>query len=141
MAWTTPPTFVDGAVLSAAQLNILSDDLEYLAGYVAGGNPAVTSTVCLVSDGGPTPRNDVFHLLRHLHRYLHVRVVADDEVEVHYGGTKVFEDGSPDGDETYVVDLESFGLVVGMVYTVRVHLRGSTPRIVYYLIESDLDTL
>lgn len=30
MAWVTPPTFVVGAVLTAAQQNILSGDLQYL---------------------------------------------------------------------------------------------------------------
>lgn len=38
MAYTTPPTFVDGTVLSAAQLNILSNDIEFLYGIVSGIN-------------------------------------------------------------------------------------------------------
>lgn len=36
MAWTTPPTFAAGTVLTAAQLNILSDDLTYLYGIAQG---------------------------------------------------------------------------------------------------------
>lgn len=36
MAWTTPPTFTAGTVLTAANLNILSDDLSYLKGITDG---------------------------------------------------------------------------------------------------------
>lgn len=36
MAFVTPPTFSSGAVLTAAQLNILSDDLNYLKGIADG---------------------------------------------------------------------------------------------------------
>lgn len=36
MAWTTPPTFTAGTVLTAAHLNILSDDLTYLKGITDG---------------------------------------------------------------------------------------------------------
>jgi hypothetical protein len=38
MPYTTPPTFVDGQIVSAAQLNILSDDIEFLNGVMAGPN-------------------------------------------------------------------------------------------------------
>ena len=40
MAWTTPPTFSDGAILSASQLNILSADLEYLYALLQAPQPA-----------------------------------------------------------------------------------------------------
>lgn len=36
MPFTTPPTFVSGDVLTAAQLNILGDDLNYLNGIANG---------------------------------------------------------------------------------------------------------
>lgn len=36
MAWTTPPTFVAGTVVTASNLNILSDDLTYLYGIAQG---------------------------------------------------------------------------------------------------------
>lgn len=36
MSWTTPPTFVSGDVLDAADLNILSDDLLYLYDVISG---------------------------------------------------------------------------------------------------------
>ncbi len=36
MAWTTPPTFVSDAALTAAQLNVLGEDLVYAKGVVDG---------------------------------------------------------------------------------------------------------
>ncbi len=69
MAWTTPPTFVNGAVLSAAQMNILSDDIEYLRGFVSGANPGVPEVT--ITDNG-----DIYFLIRHLFQYLHLRVTA-----------------------------------------------------------------
>lgn len=36
MAYTTPPTFGAGTALPASQLNILSDDIEYLYGVAQG---------------------------------------------------------------------------------------------------------
>lgn len=36
MAYTTPPTFVSGDPLLAAELNVLGDDIVYLAGVAAG---------------------------------------------------------------------------------------------------------
>jgi hypothetical protein len=144
MAWTTPPTFEDEAVLSASDMNILSDDLEYLNGYVAGGNPAVASVVSLASEGGATPRSTHYFVIRHLHQYLHARILSDgddDDVKISYGAKEVFEDGSPDGTEDYVIDLSEEGLTVGQLYIVTVALRGDNPRIIYYLIESDQNTL
>jgi hypothetical protein len=36
MAWVTPPTFVSGGTVTAANLNILGDDLLYLKGIADG---------------------------------------------------------------------------------------------------------
>ena len=144
MAWTTPPVFADETVLSASDMNILSDDLEYLNGYVAGGNPAVMSIVSTVSDGGATPRSTHYFLIRHLHRYLHARILSDgddDDVKIYYGDTLVLSDGSPSGIEDYVIDLDGLGLVEGQMYIGRVELRGDSPRIIYYLAENDQATL
>lgn len=38
MPYTTPPTFVDGAPLSASQLNTLSDNQAYFAGLAQAAN-------------------------------------------------------------------------------------------------------
>lgn len=37
MSWTTPPDFVTGAVVTEAQLDILSDDLTHLGGLMYNG--------------------------------------------------------------------------------------------------------
>jgi hypothetical protein len=133
MAWTTPPTFSSGAVLSAAQLNVLSDDLEYLNGFVSGANPAMTSTT--ITDNG-----DILHIIRHLHRYLHTKFRATDDVKIYYDATKVYEDGSPPGDDTQIVDLDSYGLTVGQLYTLKFTLAGADNRTVYYAYENESAT-
>jgi hypothetical protein len=132
MAWTNPPTFVDAAVLSASQLNILSDDLEYLHGFVAGGNPGQTSVV-LTSDG------DVFYLIRHLHRYLHLKITG--RTRVYYDATQVLNSGEAGVSQTYAVDLNPFALVAGQFYTLRVQIEGSGVKMAVYAIESDQATL
>jgi len=76
MAYSAPPTFVNGNVLTAAQLNILSDDVEYLYGLVSGVNipfNSITTTINLRS-------NNNQWLLRHAYQYLHykARVTAND---------------------------------------------------------------
>ena len=136
MAWTTPPTFVNGAVLSASQLNILSDDLEYLAGFVTGANPAITA-VQLAADG------DAFALIRHMHRYLWVQYNANDDVRIFYDATEVYHDGNPGGTRKgWVIDLNSFGLTVGQLYTLKFSLDSDEGgvRIVYYAYESDVSS-
>jgi hypothetical protein len=49
MAWTTPPTFVTSNAASAAQLNILSDDLEFLQGIGDAPNAPFQSVVFTTS--------------------------------------------------------------------------------------------
>lgn len=44
MPWTTVPTFVAGAVLTAAQLNVMGDDLDFIGGAWTAYTPAWTST-------------------------------------------------------------------------------------------------
>ncbi len=134
MSWVTPPTFTTGAVLTATQLNTLSDDLEYLHGFVSGANPAITA-VQLAADG------DAYALIRHMHRYLWVQYAANDDVRIYYDATEVYHDGAPAGTrEGHVIDLDSFGLTVGQLYTIKLSLDSDSGgvRIVYYLFESDV---
>jgi hypothetical protein len=128
-SWTSPPTFVADSVLSAAQLNIISDDLEYLYGYVSGQNPCMASLVLTV-DG------DAFGVVRHLQRYLHVVYLCQDDIKIYYDATEVFHDGAPDGtiNDSAIIDLNSFGFTVGQLYTVRFLMDSGT---VFYAYESD----
>jgi hypothetical protein len=55
MAYTSPPTFVNGNILTASQLNLLADDVQFLAGIAgrltsrsraSSAGPAAASTPC-----------------------------------------------------------------------------------------------
>ena len=70
MAWSAPPTFADTNILTAAQLNILSDDVEYLYGLVSGVNVpfnSLTTTVNLDDTNNQW-------LMRHVYKYLHYKL-------------------------------------------------------------------
>ena len=81
MAYTTPPTFNTGDILSATQLNILSDDIEYLNGF--GWLSPTMVSVKLAVDG------DALFIIRHTQRYLHVKYRAQDNCKIYYDATKV----------------------------------------------------
>lgn len=51
MSWSTPPTFVVGQVLTAAQQNILSDDLTYLNSRQAPTTGRITGTTGATAAG------------------------------------------------------------------------------------------
>lgn len=130
MAWTNPPTFSTDDVLTATNLNILSDDLSYLHGLVSGANPAMTSAVLTV-DG------DAFFIIRHTGRYLHGVYLCQDDIKIYYDATEVFHDGAPNGtinDSITPVDLNAFGLTIGQLYTVKCTMDSGT---VFYLYEKD----
>jgi hypothetical protein len=130
VAWTATPTFVSGAVLQASQLNILSDNLSYLHGLVSGANPAMASAVLTV-DG------DAFFVIRHTGRYLHGVFLCQNDFKVYYDSTEVYHDGAPDGvvnDSITPVDLDTFSLTYGQLYTVKCTMDSGT---VFYLYEKD----
>jgi hypothetical protein len=93
MPFTTPPTFADAAILSAAQLNILSDDISWLFGLVGGPNLPFNS---LASGIVNLSSSNNSWLLRHRHRYLHylVRLTANDnnDLDLFYNGVRVYHD-------------------------------------------------
>ena len=66
MAFVAPPTFADGAVLSAADLNKLSDNQEYLKGILA--TPNVPLLVIHATNGDDADGEWAFP---HLHDYFH----------------------------------------------------------------------
>lgn len=130
MAWTTPPTFGSGNVLSAAQLNILSDDMEYLKGFVAGSNPGCPA-IALANSG------NIYYLIRHLHRYLHIKVTnTGGDLEVLYDANSVYTHANLTGVETFDIDTNGQGLTVGAFYVVTVNLNGGTTHTCHYAIET-----
>lgn len=141
MAWSNPPTFASGAILSATSLNALSDDIEYLYGFVSGANPALTS-VLLDIDG------DAMYIVRHMHRYLWCRYDANADVKIYYSAdgvnwTQVYHDGAPQGvanGEQHVVDLNSYNFAVGQLYQVKCALNSNSGhrRLMHFVFESDV---
>lgn len=95
MAYQTPPTFSSGAILTAAQLTILSDDLEFLYGLTASGINAPFASLRVTAN--LTSTNNQW-LIRNLHRYLHykARLLANDnnDLDIFYNGVRVYHDGT-----------------------------------------------
>jgi len=146
MSYTSPPIFADGNLLSAAQMNTLSDDVEFLHGVVMGPNIPFCSVVS--NTGGSLDATNAVWMIRHKHRYLHYYISQlasqSDSLEIRYDGTAVYSDG---GDRTApwawsgYVDLDSTpgGLTVGNWYEITVHYTpktGSGVVQVIYLLES-----
>jgi hypothetical protein len=134
MAWVSPPTFVADTVLQASKLQILSDNLSYLHGYVTGDNNAFVS-VELTTD------TSAYFLLRHRQRYLKTIYLCQADYKIYYdngggGWTLVYHDGAPNGtaNDSGVVDLNSFGFTVGRIYTIKVTMDSGT---IWLLKESD----
>lgn len=116
MAYTTIPTLSDGAVLSAAHLNLLADNANWLGAL--GGLPNVAFPQWRTSSAG-----SVYYHIRHRHRYLRVYYETTgtcDFIKITYNGTLIKNNNDPDAAETYVIDLNSLGLTVGTWYEIRV---------------------
>jgi hypothetical protein len=143
MAYTTPPTFADGNFLTATQLNILSDDIEYLYGRSLMPNPGFYRGANLESvNGAPVTREgwSLMHLSNSFRyrletvqgtmNYVKIRIngqtVLDDQPVVKRSHPYVWED---------TVSIASLGLTVGTFYDIEVVLDGNTAldviRVVY----------
>lgn len=131
MAYTTPPTFVDDAVLSAAQLNILAQNVEYLYGLAQGANiPFAQTTV------GLNYQESVW-VIRHRARYLNVSLAweADpawvDTINtiVEYNGTEIYNQDLTGlaQSSTLNLDLDPLGLTDGTVYEIVIKARAERP--------------
>lgn len=136
MAWTTPPTFSDGAVLSAAQLNILSEDISYLwerAQQVNVARPRVTVS----STDGDDIDSDYF--LSHKFETFEWDLVISggdiDQVMIRLYVNDVLE-GTPLNDGTNratgyeyqgTADISSYGIAVGTLTKVKVTVKSVNP--------------
>ena len=121
MAWTTPPTFTDGAILSAAQLNILSADLEYLYALLQAPQPAAST---LYANRDLNSTNNSWRI-RYKNRYLHYRATVVNGTVNAFGivvnGTTYTISTTPQtigAVYSSYVDVVSQGLTVGTVYNV-----------------------
>lgn len=119
MSWVSPPMFVDGAVLTAAQLNQLSDGVRYLNGL---GAQSIGATL-MVAHTRDTAAS-YYYAGRHTHRYLHILYmgVLGDDLRFENGATTVYHDGNPEnGFVDAVVDLQTVlpGLAIGQWYELK----------------------
>jgi len=133
------PTFADGDVLSASQLNNLVARLNALTSTAAAANVAFPQIVLTQSEG------NAYVNLIHAQDWLHVRLdLPNDDVEltIYYGETEV---GTIDGDvqtgyQAQSIDLSGFELTKGAWYRLWLRRReeggDSAPVTVYYVGES-----
>ena len=89
MPYTTIPTATDGAVLSAAYLNTLSDNQEYLHGLANRANAPFNS---YEQDDGNLDETEMIWFGRHRCRYFHYKAHCEDDadyIRIYYNGTMV----------------------------------------------------
>jgi hypothetical protein len=133
MAFQTPPTFVDGNVLSASQLNILAANQNELAGLSTGVNLGFPDT------GIPTDESRYFYVIHAWNNlYLSYSLPTNDSsLRVYYGATLVYTSTGNAGSYTVNVDLTSFGLTLGQAYSVRLRADSDAASSVGYMCESE----
>lgn len=128
MSYVTPPTFVDGNVLSATQLNTLSANQEWLYEQAARVNVPQEPMILSVGDGA---NGEIRRVLRHKFNTLEydIRCTSGtiDDMSIRYDSTTLYSDGT-DRNNPYTwsgtIDLTSNGFTLGQVYTVRVLISG-----------------
>lgn len=149
--WVTNPTFADGAVLSASDLNKLSSNGAFLYGRIQGVNVPFSS---LRSENISLTAANNGWAIRHQHQYLHYRLtlVSGDidgggDLSIYYNsGTKLVdvetsptELGTPQTWTGYV-DVSSW--TIGEWYTIYVTTSDDGGVFsVDYLLESDATSI
>ena len=119
MAWTTPPTFTN-SLLSAANLNILSDDLEHLYGLLQMTRPPFRALTLNLEYS-----NNLWYI-RYRERYLHYKVTVvggdgNSAIALYVNGVSRWSDATARA-QNYVysgyLDMNSYGLTAGQLYSV-----------------------
>lgn len=148
MAYTTPPTFADGNILTAAQLNILSDDIEHLYGLLSGVNVPFSSQT--LTGSGDTRKWIFRHQARYLHYKFRLTSGTSDELDIRVGAGEDIEytdatNRSAPYEWTGYIDMEATVAdpALGDFYAVFVEFDFASAGdfIVDYLLESDATTL
>lgn len=146
MAWSTPATFVDGNTLSAAQLNVLSGDLEHLYGLLKAAQPSFPSHFFNQS---LTSANNGW-AFRYRNRYIHYKVSLTEgtcsNLHLFVNGTDYTLDSVSRAAPytwTSYIDVNAQGLTVGTIYEMyfTAPLVGTTKAVVKYLIQAEGTTL
>ena len=126
MPYTTPPTFADDDVLSASQLNILAENIEYLYGLAQSVNIPFAQV-----DTGLNFQLERY-TIRHRARYLKVFVawsvdlahVDQIALKVTYGGVNIYDDVQLLTDSaTLSLDLNPLTLTLATFYEITVSAR------------------
>ena len=152
MSWTANPTFTDGNVLSASDLNTLSDNLAFLYGRLQGVNMPFNS-LWAVNTSLSSGNNG--WTIRHMHRYLHYSLTLHsgdidgvDDLSIYYDGNETVVESSPTAlgtPQTWsgYIDTNSYGLTVGNYYLIYVTTDNNSTSVfsVDYLIESDATSI
>lgn len=133
MPFQTPPTFYDGDVLSASQLNILAANQNELAGLLTGVNLGFPDT------GIPTDESRYFRVIHTWNNlYLSYSLASNDSgLRVYYDATLVYTSTGNAGAYTVNVDLSGFGLTLGQSYAVRLRASDAAASSVGYMCESE----
>ena len=116
MPYQTISSVSDGNILTAAWLNTLADNANFLNSL--GGIPNLAFSHVATSTG-----QSLYWHIRHRHRYLYVLVSFvnnADYFNVKFNGTSVYTNGDPSGTPTIKCDLNSLSLTVGNWYVVQV---------------------
>lgn len=124
MSWGTPPTFADGDYLTAAKLNILSDDVEYLYGRSLQVNPGFV--VKYVNDSDNSNDTVSGWSILHVSNTLRYRLLITggvDYVYIRYNGTTVATKTTI-GTFNETVSVAALGLTVGDIYPLSVTIRA-----------------
>lgn len=142
MAWSTPPTFADGDVLSATDLNVLADDLEYLKGVLDGSNIVHMMRTTTID---ATWQYYIRHTHDYCHYYIKQTVGDSDEISIKYydsGGslvaTVLTDATNRSATYTWQGSGDVSALTVGTYYRVDVAiaLTGTSSNTTYYVFEA-----
>lgn len=116
MAWTTPPTFTTGQILTASQLNVLGEDMAYLQGISLAVNPPVALGHGIESF---VWRYLIVHRHNTLHCKYHITGGPAQKVNIKYNGV-LLEPTPETGTSNENYNLSSLSLTVGQPYTIEI---------------------
>lgn len=134
MPWTPMTTFTDGEYLSAARLNDLKENIEYLWGLVNFVNTGfmVEEIICDDNSYAVRAKWAVKHYTNTFRYEVEVDqgTIGDFQIYV-FGNTSwnIFTDNTEHGagyKYSGTADITSLGIVVGTVYDVYIRVRGHT---------------
>lgn len=147
MAWSSPPTFGDGTILSATKLRTISQDLAHLYGLL---NMPQAASCSLYNNTGLSSANNSWWFRHKGQAYLHYHAYVQSNTctsfQIVVNGTSVFLDSTTrSAGYTYSgsVSITSLSLTSGDVYNAYLNVTlGSLSAIrIGYLLISEASTL